>query len=271
MTAPETEVKGRDEPAAVAAAPQGVDGRSRVNPRGTTGARRTCGARLATTGSGSDERGFRGHSDRPDLSRLPARREPQHADARRWSAAVQEAGRRRAQLRPRDVRGDARRRGDRPAVPQAAAPLDQDRRPARLGARRAVRHRAPRAAQRAAQARPGPRAARPLLAAAQHPAGLGAPALGGARHRGHARRPGRDVHQDPSRPGRRRLRDAAGAERAQHRPRPARHAGAVGSGRHRPLEEAHRRPRAQPLRRTGLGDPQRPRHHRRGRRPARAR
>ena len=32
----------------------------------------------------------------------------------------------------------------------------------------------------------------------------------------------------PPRPGRRRLRDAAGAERAQHRPRPARHAGDVG-------------------------------------------
>ena len=108
------------------------------------------------------------------------------------------------------------------------APLAQDRRPAGLGARRAVRHRAPRPAQRAAQARPGPRAARALLPPAQHPARLGAPALGGARHRGPARRPGRDVHQDPPRPGRRRLRDAAAAERAQHRPRPARHAGACG-------------------------------------------
>ena len=170
----------------------------------------------------------RGLTDRPDGGRVPARREPQHADARRRAAAVQEAGGRRPQLRARDVRADARRRRDRAAVPQAPLPLGQDGRPAGLAARRAVRHRAPRPAQRAAQARPGPRAARAVLAAAQHPARVGAPAVGGARHRGPARRPGRDVHQDPPRPGRRRLRDAAAAERPHHRPRPARHAGTLG-------------------------------------------
>ena len=120
------------------------------------------------------------------------------------------------------------RRGDRTALPQAPLPLAAHGGPAGVAARRAVRHRAPRPAQRAAQAGPGPRAARALLTAALHPAGLGAAALGGPRHRGAARRPGRDVHQDPPRAGRRRERDAAARERAVHRPRPARHAGAVG-------------------------------------------
>ena len=87
-------------------------------------------------------------------------------------------------------------------------------RPVGLDRGRAVRHRVPRPAQRAAQARPGPRAARAVLAAAQHPAGPGAAAVGGAPDRGPARRPGRDVHQDPPRARRRRLRDAAAAERA---------------------------------------------------------
>ena len=160
-----------------------------------------------------------GHTDRPDVRGVPARGEPQHADARRRPPALREARGRRARLRPRDVRADARRRGDRAAVPQAPLPLAAHRRPAGVEGRRAVRHRAPRPAQRAAQARPDPRAARPLLPAAQHPAGLGAAAVGGPRHRGPARRPGRDVHQDPPRPGRRRLRDAA-ARRACSAPTP---------------------------------------------------
>ena len=63
---------------------------------------------------------------------------------------------------------------------------------------------------------------------AQHPARVGAAAVGGARHRGPARRPGGDVHQDPPLPGRRRLRDPADGERAVARPRQARHAAAVG-------------------------------------------
>ena len=73
---------------------------------------------------------------------------------------------------------DARRRRDRAAVPQAPAPLAEDRRAARLGRGRAVRHRAPRPPQRAAQAGPGARAARPVLAAAQHPPRLGAARCG---------------------------------------------------------------------------------------------
>ena len=135
---------------------------------------------------------------------------------------------------------------------------------------RAVRHRAPRPPQRAAQARPGPRAARAVLPAAQHPARLGAPAVGGARHRGPARRPGGDVHQDPPRARRRRLGDAAARERALHRPRQARHARAVGrrpsprrrAGAATDAERRSRRSRSHALR-------TRARHHRRGRRHAR--
>ena len=168
---------------------------------------------------------------------------------------------------PRDVRGDARRRGDPAALPQAPLPLDPHRRPAGLEGGRPVRHRAPRAAQRAAQARPGPRAARALRPSALHPPGLGAAALGGPRHRGAARRAGGDVLQAPPRPGRRRLRDASAPERAQHRPRQARHARAVGGAarlRPRPKEK----PDYQPLRgaddRAAYGDG----HHRRGGRDA---
>ena len=161
-------------------------------------------------------------------------------------AAVREAGGGGAQLRPRDVRADARRRGDRPALPQAPAPLGAHGRPAGVAARRAVRHRAPRAAQRAAQARPDPRAARAVLAPAQHPARLGAAAVGGARHRGPARRPGRDVHQDPPRAGRRRLGDAAARQRALHRPRPARHARALGAPDRAPRRRGRERDREAP-------------------------
>ena len=169
-----------------------------------------------------------GQPDRPDCDRLPARREPQHADARRRAPALREARGRGSQLRPRDVRADARRRADRPALPQAPAPLRAHGRPAGVAARRAVRHRAPRPPQRAAQARPDPRAPRALLAAAQHPPRLGATAVGGHRHRGPARRPRRDVHQDPPRPRRRRLGDAAARQRALDRPRRAQHARPVG-------------------------------------------
>ena len=166
------------------------------------------------------------------------------------------------------MRYDAR--GGRAAVPQAAAPVARARPGSGLGDRRALRHRAPRAAQRAAQARPGPRAPRPVLAAARHPARVGAAAVGGAPDRGAARRPGRDVHQDPPRAGRRCLRDAAAGERAEHRPRPARHA--APRGRDRPQRARPRGPpdKAGTLRRRA--DRRRcggARHHRRGRRHAR--
>ncbi len=139
----------------------------------------------------------RGLTDRPDQCGVPPDREPQHADARRRAAAVREARGRGPQLRPRAVRVDARRRGDRPAVPQAPAPLAHDRRAAGLGRGRAVRHRPPHPAQRAAQARPDPRAPRPQQPPAQHPAGVGAAALGGLRHRGPPRRPGGALHEGP--------------------------------------------------------------------------
>ena len=132
-------------------------------------------------------------------------------------------------------------------------------RPAGLGRGRAVRHRAPRPAQRAAQARPDPRAARPQQPAAQHPARLGAAAVGGAHHRGPARRPGRALHEGPPRPGRRHLRDAAAAERALHRPRPARDAAAVGRPHPAPPGAARRatsatgRPRRDPHPGDALG------------------
>ncbi len=69
----------------------------------------------------SPGKGTRGLSDRPDVGRVPARREPQHAHARRRAPAVQEARGSRPQLRPRDVRELPRRRRDRAAVPQAPA------------------------------------------------------------------------------------------------------------------------------------------------------
>ena len=152
-------------------------------------------------------------SDRSDLRRFPDGGEPHDAHARGRAAAVREAGGRRAQLHPGALPADARRRRDRAAVPQAPEPLAQDRGPVGLGRGQAVRHRAPRAAQRAAQAGPGPRAARAVLAAAQHPAGPGAAAVGGAPDRGPARRPDRDLHEDPPRARRRHLGDAAAAER----------------------------------------------------------
>ena len=97
----------------------------------------------------------------PTVGGVPARREPQPADARRRAAALREAGGRRARLRPRDVRG-------RCVDVDEIAPLFlkhphrslRTGRPAGLERGRAVRHRAPRPAQRAAEARPGPRAAR---------------------------------------------------------------------------------------------------------------
>ena len=211
----------------------------------------------------------RGHTDRPDGRGVPPGREPQHADARRRAPAVREARGRGPRLRPRDVRVDARRRRDRAAVPQAPAPLARDRRPAGLGRGRAVRHRAPRPAQRAAQAGPDPRAPRPERPPARHPAGLGAAAVGGARHRGAARRPGGALHEDPPRARRRHLGDAAAAERAQPRPGPARHAAAVGRPHPRGTEPATRREPTPALAeipthamRSGA------RHHRRGRRHA---
>ena len=177
---------------------------------------------------GRDGGATSGGPDRPDRDRLPPRREPQHADARRWPPALREARRCRSRLRPRDVRADARRRADGAALPEAPAPLDAHGGPAGVGARRAVRHRAPRPAQRAAQAGPGARAARALLALAQHPPGVGATAVGGTRDRGAPRRARGDVHQDPPRPRRRRLGDAPARERAVDRPRRAQHARPLG-------------------------------------------
>ena len=142
-------------------------------------------------------------------------------------------------------------------------------RPAGLGARRALRHRAPRAAQRPAPAGPRPRAARPLLAAAQPAPGLGAAAVGGARHRGPARRPGRDVHQDPPRARRRRLGDAAAGQRAVHRPRPSatcRRRGRPGPPTPRRSAPARRPSRRWPTCRSRRCDGARP--HRRGGRDA---
>ena len=86
-----------------------------------------------------------------------------------------------------DVRGRHRRGRSRAAVPEAAAPLDH-----RLGqwgweADQALRPRAPRAAQRAAAARPRPRTARPVLAAALHAARPAPPAVGDAPDRGAGR------------------------------------------------------------------------------------
>ncbi len=112
----------------------------------------------------------RGLTDRSDGGRVPARREPQHADARRRSPALQEAGGSGPQLRPRDVRVDARRRRDRAAVPQAPAPIAQDGRAAGVGRGRAVRHRAPHPAQRAAQARAGSASCSTLRAGCTAPA-----------------------------------------------------------------------------------------------------
>ena len=102
---------------------------------------------------------LRGLSDRSDVGGVPARREPQHADARRRPPALQEARGRGPQLHPRDVRADARRRGDRAAVPQAPPAQAEDRGPAGLGERRGVRHRAP----RPARALPKPGRVRELL------------------------------------------------------------------------------------------------------------
>ena len=123
----------------------------------------TQGARAPSASALTAQRGFQVVTPiDPTSAGVPARGEPQHADARRRAAAVREARGGRAQLRPRDVRGDARRRRDRAAVPQAPVPLAAHRRPAGVEGRRAVRHRAPRPAQRAPQARPDPRAPRAL-------------------------------------------------------------------------------------------------------------
>ncbi len=210
------------------------------------GVRSPCGPRHARgprRRTAPERKAHRGLSHRPHRHRLPAGGEPQHADARGWAAALREARGGRPGVHPRDVRGDARRRRDRTALPQAPAPLGAHRGPAGLEARPAVRRPPPRAAQRAAGPGPLPRAVRPVLAAALHPSGLGAPPVGGARDRGPRGRPRRALHQDPPRAGRRRLGDAAAAERAHHRPRPARHARAVGG-----------RSAAQPLGPRGRGD-----------------
>ncbi len=231
--------------------------------------RRGCGARHRAEGSPatpSDPKESGAHTDRSDLCGVPARREPQHADARGRSAAVREAGGRGPQLHPRDVRVDARRRGDAAALPQAPLPLHPHRRPAGVEGGRPVRHRAPPPPQRPAQAGARARAARPLRPAALDPPGLGAAALGDPRHRGAPRRPGRAVLQAPPRPRRRRLGDAAAPERADHRPRQARHAGALGRGRRLARHEACAGP--QPLRGPDERPPRRARHHRRGRRHA---
>ena len=169
-----------------------------------------------------------GDTDRPDGRRFPARREPLDADARGWPRALQEARRSRAQLRPGPLRADAHVRGDRAALPASPAPLAAHRRPVRVGGGRAVRHRPPLPAQRPAQARPRPRAARALQPPPQHPARLGPAAVGVARHRGPARRPGRDVHQAAPRAGRRRLGHATALGHPLPRSRRAQHAGAVG-------------------------------------------
>ena len=194
---------------------------------------RGCGARHLAGGSGGPSRTNAkesgGHSDRPDLGGVPARGEPQHADARRRPAAVREAGGRRARLHPRDVRGDARRRGDRAALPQAPPPLAADRRRSWCGSEdeqfdieHHVRH----------SALPKPGRVRELLdlCSRLHSTRLAWERPLWEAHVIEGLRDGRvgDVHQDPPRPRRRRLGDAAAAERAQHRPRPARHAGAVG-------------------------------------------
>ena len=143
------------------------------------------------------------------------------------------------------------------------------RRPVGLDAGRQLRPRVPLPAQRPAQAGPRPRAARPLLAAAQHPAGPRAAAVGGAPDRGHARRPGGALHEDAPLAGRRHLRDAAAAERDDHRPRQARHARDVGGPAQREDREGPGRGRAQPGRRTPRRDAYGARHHRRRRRTAR--
>ena len=114
-----------------------------------------------------------------------------------------------------------------------------------------------------------PRAARAVLAAAQHPPGPGAAAVGGAPDRGPARRPGRALHQAAPLPGRRHLGDAADAERDEHRPRQARHAADVGRAGPARRPEGPRRGGAQPGRRTPRGDAFGARHHRRRGRAAR--
>ena len=101
-------------------------------------------------------------------------------------------------------------------------------RPVGVDPGRRLRPRVPLPAQRPAQARPCPRAARALLTPAQHPAGPGAAAVGGAPDRGPARRPGRALHEDAPLPRRRHLGDAAAPERDVDRPRRPRHAAAVG-------------------------------------------
>ena len=157
----------------------------------------------------------------PTSTGLPVRGEPEPADARRRAPAVPQARGGGTQLRQGPLRGDADPRGGGAAVPQAAAPLGDHGRPVVLDRGRPVRPRVPLPAQRAAEARPDPRAARAVRPAAQHPAGPRAAAVGGAPHRGAPRRPGRDVHQDAPRPRRRRLLDAAAAARAVQGPRRA--------------------------------------------------
>ena len=117
---------------------------------------------------------------------------------------------------------------DVPAVPEATDPRHHHGGPVGLDPGRQLRPRVPLPAQRAAQAGTDPRAARPVLAPAQHPPGPGAAAVGGAPDRGDARRPGRALHEAAPLPGRRHLGDAADAERDDHRPRQARHAADVG-------------------------------------------
>ena len=126
-------------------------------------------------------------------------------------------------------------------------------RPVGVGRGRRLRHRVPRATQRPAEARPGARAARAVLAPALHPPRDRATAVGVAPDRGAARRPGRDVLQAPPRPGRRHLRDAAAPEHPQHRRRAHRHAGAVGE----PAQPFARDRRARARRRTSPSYPHR--------------
>ena len=178
------------------------------------------------------------HTDGPDVDRLPVRREPQPADARGWSAAVPQAGGRGAQLLQGHVRGDADPRPAGAAVPQAADPVGVHGRPVVLDRGRPVRHRVPRAAQRPAQARARPRAARAVRASAQHAARARAAAVGDPPHRGPARRSRRDVLQDAPRPDRRGLLDASDAERPLDRSGPSRHgADLVRRALPEPLEE----------------------------------
>ena len=187
-------------------------------------------------------------------------------------AAVQEAGGRRAQLPARDVRVDARRRGGRAAVPQAPAPLGAHRRPAGLEARRAVRHRAPRAAQRAAQARAGSASCSSCARACTAPGWPGSGRCGRPTSSRACATAGSRCTPRPTTPwSTASRRCGCWPARCQHRPRPARHAAAVGRqptpAHDEPADDGERRA----VRGAAVRAARRAGHHRRGRRACRRR